>query len=77
MYGFKIWCEISKVALKFHTKIWTHASQNMDFMRRYYLTVYDMLELWHCTGPRYVCHEVRSQYIVNKHKSKVLNYSNI
>ena len=31
-----------------------------------------------CTGPRYVCHEVRSQkYIVNKHKSKVLNNSNI
>ena len=30
------------------------------------------------TGPRYVCHEVRSQkYIVNKHKSKVLNNSNI
>ena len=31
-----------------------------------------------CTGPRYVCHEVRSQkYIINKHKSKVLNNSNI
>ena len=31
-----------------------------------------------CTGPRYVCHEVRSEkYIVNKHKSKVLNNSNI
>ena len=30
------------------------------------------------TGPRYMCHEVRSQkYIVNKHKSKVLNNSNI
>ena len=44
--GSNFFMNFQRAPFKFHTKFWTHKSQNMRFIDFNFFVIYDILELW-------------------------------